>query len=170
MKRILLTILISVIGAMSLTVASCSKSRPPIVATAVENPYQEVVRNGEVTPLASGGAYLFSTSNIYYVLGEKAVAVSGLPAGLLFVEVEPLADGTAILKSQLSNPPTLYLLRASKAIVISETTEQLTGQAISSNAGFLFVTNQRLRRSLKVANTQAIGATGDIRFDYDSEN
>jgi hypothetical protein len=170
MKRISLSKPVIAIIAISVVVASCSKSPPPIVAKATKNSFEDSVRLGEVVPLASGGAYLVSMSNVYYISGEKAVAVSGLPAGLLFSEVEPLADGTAILKSQLSDPPNLYLLRASKAMVISETTEQLTGQAISSNQGFLFATNQRLRRALKVASAQVSRAKTDSDFNYDPEH
>ncbi len=169
MKRISRSMPIIAMVAMTLAFASCSKAPPPIVATAKESPFEDAVGLGEVVPLASGGAYLVSMSNVYYVFGEKAVAVSGLAAGRFFYEVEPLADGTAILKSRFGNPPTLYLLRGSKAFAISETTEQLTGPVISSNQGFLFATNQRLRRALKVAGIQATGAETEIGSNYDPE-
>jgi len=157
MQRIALLMSFIAMVAMSVAVASCSKSPSPspVERAATSNPLEDAIRLGEVVPIASGGAYLVSMSSVYYVSGEKVVAVSGLPKGLLLSEVEPLADGTAILKSQFGNPPALYLLRASKATVILETTEQLTGQSVSSNDGFLFASNQRLRRALKVTGTQA---------------
>ena len=144
---------------LGLAMTGCSESEPTgVVVPATKNPFESAVRLGDVVPLASGAAYLVSTSSVYYVVADKAVVVSGLPTGLRFIEVQPLADGTAILTSQLGGPPAMYWLRASKATVVSETSEQLSvGVTPNLREGFLFATNQRLRTALKTANDQATG-------------
>lgn len=135
---------------LGVTLTACGDSSPKKARAAKTDPFQKAIQLGELVPVAGGGAYLVAVSGVYYVSADKAVLVSGLPTRLLLTEVHPLADGTAILHEQIGDPPMLYLLRGSNATAITQTAERLSAPtAPTSNEGYLFAANQKLRSALK---------------------
>ena len=136
---------------LGLALNACSDSSPPqTVQTTKIDPFQKAIKFGELVTVAGGGAYLVSASGIYYVFGERAVLVSGLPPRLPLAEVHPLADGAAILHTQIGDAPALYLLRGSAATAITQTQEHVSAPAVSNlHEGYLFAINQQLRAALK---------------------
>lgn len=139
---------------------ACDRQSPNPSVTK-QTPFQEASALGDVVPLASGGAYLVSANGIFYVRDEKAAAVSGLPRGLLFPELYPLADGSAILRDIRGTQ--LYLLRGVKATSIVE----MPGfdpklSAAAPFEGFLFAENQRLRNEIKQLNDQSFDLSAEV--------
>lgn len=148
---------ISIHRAVVVTTA-CRQSEKKLEPKAARTALEETAEYGDLIPLAEGGAYLVSSRAVFYIAGAKVTPVAGLPTDLLLVEVVPLADGTAILRQPMSDPPRLYVLSGATAAVVSETVDQPpTPRASANKAGFLFAENQRLRA--------AIDDTEDRSFD-----
>ena len=141
----------AVILSLGLVLNACSESSAPQTVQPTKiDPFQKAIKSGELVTIADGGAYLVAVSGVYYVQGERAVLVSGLPLRLPLAEVHPLADGTAILHAQIGDPPALYLLRGSAAVAITQTQEHVSAPTVSNlREGYLFATNQKLRAALK---------------------
>ena len=127
------------------------------------NPFSKSIQTGELVPLSDGGAYLASSSSVFYVSGERATPVSGLPEKLILPEVHALADGHAILQMQFSSTPSLFLLRGATATPISEGEQRGAADLHSDlQLGFLFATNQRLRTALNACTQQQNESQPDL--------
>ena len=168
----------SALVALSLAVAStaCRDSTPEGAAASQKgsstktDPFQRAVQSGELVAIAGGGAYLVATSGLYYVSGDKAALVSGLPAKLRLAEVHALADGTALLHIQISESPMLYLLKGTVATAITETRENLSAPTVTNlREGHLFAMNQQLRAALKSSTEQQVTSEHDTEYPAAAE-
>ena len=150
----------AVVLSIGLVLNACNESPPQQAVQSTKlDPFQKAIKSGELVTIAGGGAYLVASSGVYYVQGERAVLVTGLPLRLPFAEVHPLADGTAILHAQEGNTPALYLLRGSAAVAITQTREHVSAPTVPNlREGYLFAINQKLHAALKSSAEQQLGA------------
>ena len=135
-----------------MAMGACQKSEKPKTDSkqAPLTDFQEAAQLGELYPLATGGAYLPSLEKVFYISGDEAVVVKGLPSARFFPEIHPLSDGSAILNDQFSSPPALYLLRKDVATPISEKAQlSLKNNQEARSDTFYFLEAQRFKRKLK---------------------
>jgi len=118
---------------------------------------------GDVHALANGAAYLTSYHGIFYVNGDLAEKVKGLPPDT-FGEMTALADGTALYLLSLSDRPRLFWLRGGTASVVSEGHASARTQPSVSAEGYLFAENQRLKRELEEAALE-LAATQELQYE-----
>ena len=102
----------------------------------------------DVYPMANGTAYLKSFGQIYFINGNIAEEVVGLPSNG-FGDLTGLSDGSALYLSPFSDPPGLFRLRGARATPVVEGNSSEQQIADVKPYGFFFAENQRLKREIE---------------------
>lgn len=115
------------------------------------DPAPETLESGlflaEIYPMANSTAYLVSSESIYFINGEKAEKVIGVPVHF-FGKLVGLPDGSAIYSAAMAEPPGLFRLRGVNVTKISEGNTGDVTRVVPSDEGFYFAEYQRLTQEL----------------------